>query len=80
MEDGGEQLLARELERVSSHWMRLTVATAALLGGQDLSVVQYARDDRWLCAMPALIIHRKMQHLRIGNSLPWCGRRLLLTG
>ena len=38
----GEQALARELERVSSHWMRHTFATAALLGGQDLRVVASA--------------------------------------
>jgi len=42
LEDAGEQVLAKELERVSSHWMRHTFATAALLGGQDLRVVASA--------------------------------------
>lgn len=42
LDDGGDQALARELERVSSHWMRHTFATAALMGGQDLRVVASA--------------------------------------
>jgi integrase/recombinase XerC len=42
LEDGGDFTQARELDRVSSHWMRHTFATAALLGGQDLRVVASA--------------------------------------
>jgi len=42
LETAGDLAAATELNRVSSHWMRHTFATAALLGGQDLRVVASA--------------------------------------
>lgn len=42
LEGAGRTTEARELERVSSHWMRHTFATAALLAGKDIRVVAAA--------------------------------------
>jgi site-specific recombinase XerD len=42
LEVAGENRVAAELDRVSSHWMRHTFAKAALLKGQDLRVVAAA--------------------------------------
>jgi site-specific recombinase XerD len=42
LEAAGRTTEARELERVSSHWMRHTFATAALLAGKDIRIVAAA--------------------------------------
>lgn len=40
--EGGDPVRARQLERVSAHWMRHTFAKAALLAGQDMRMVAAA--------------------------------------